>query len=77
MRRVTLALLLALALALSCRRTCPAPAIVRTPVVVTPPSCIRLVGDPPAPPATEDDAAWVQYHVEMEAWAAKVQRSCR
>ncbi len=69
-------LLFAMMAATCCPKPAP-PAIVKVPVVVKPPSCRALVGEPPAPPATEDDAAWVQYHVDLETWAVRVQRSCR
>lgn len=50
------------------------PTIVKVPVVVTPPSCIARVGDPPAPPATDAAPAPA---VDVDAARALIARTRR
>ncbi len=64
----------AVLLSLALSACCPPPTTVPHAVVITPPPCLGQL--PPDPPQGEDDAAWVQYRVRMESWAAYVVRAC-
>lgn len=46
-----------------------------SPRAVTPPPCLAVLA--PTPPAEDaSDDAWVSYHVDLEVWAAEVERAC-
>lgn len=54
---------------------CCHPTEVRVPTPIIAPPCLDTL--PPDPPAVDaGDRAWVDYHVELEGWAAMVTRAC-
>lgn len=74
--RRTHLLILAILAALSIASCCPAPRVIRQPVIVTPPPCLTRPAPQVDPSVEVFGAEWADYYVELTRWVVEVERAC-